>query len=543
MKMMLHHVTGGLRGRTQYFDTDRITLGAAETCSVVFDPSKDPVIAPIHADISVEGRMPILRDRSGHSAVLVNGQQTGEAALHDGDQIRFGDQGPLMRFHILPDGSHGGKRWRDIVTDSQDLVLHTPHRRYTSPIYLARTVVTDIVRHGSRTVKVVALIAVLLPVLVIAGLSVTLYRQTVAVGASEERIAELLGELETGRLTHAELKRRADQERLAIEELRAQREELMATLRATVEKEEAARLSEEELEAVRARLEELATSQRYAEELISRFEGGVGLLQGGYQLVDRESQRPLRYMGFDETGRPLVDEHGNLRLTLEGDTLPLVIYYAGTGFLVDARGTILTNRHLVRMWETYPPVQAALKAGYEPKMSVLRVYFPQISEPFAVEILHVSNKVDLAVLRTARPPRRIPILPLAVSQPAVKPGEPVLILSYPGTFDSLLSRLPPAVGGDVLRAAGSDPLQLARELAKRDLIRPLSTQGHIADVSDEVMTYEARSAGGSSGGPVLNRAGQVVAVNHSVLTRVAGLNLGVTMTHVHAELAEVRRKK
>ncbi len=543
MKMMLHHVTGGLRGRTQYFDTDRITLGAAETCSVVFDPSKDPVIAPIHADISVEGRMPILRDRSGHSAVLVNGQQTGEAALHDGDQIRFGDQGPLMRFHILPDGSHGGKRWRDIVTDSQDLVLHTPHRRYTSPIYLARTVVTDIVRHGSRTVKVVALIAVLLPVLVIAGLSVTLYRQTVAVGASEERIAELLGELETGRLTHAELKRRADQERLAIEELRAQREELMATLRATVEKEEAARLSEEELEAVRARLEELATSQRYAEELIGRFEGGVGLLQGGYQLVDRESQRPLRYMGFDETGRPLVDVHGNLRLTLEGDTLPLVIYYAGTGFLVDARGTILTNRHLVRMWETYPPVQAALKAGYEPKMSVLRVYFPQISEPFAVEILHVSNKVDLAVLRTARPPRRIPILPLAVSQPAVKPGEPVLILSYPGTFDSLLSRLPPAVGGDVLRAAGSDPLQLARELAKRDLIRPLSTQGHIADVSDEVMTYEARSAGGSSGGPVLNRAGQVVAVNHSVLTRVAGLNLGVTMTHVHAELAEVRRKK
>ncbi len=543
MKMMLHHVTGGMRGRTQYFDTDRMTLGAAETCSVVFDPSKDPVIAPVHADITVEGRMPILRDRSGHNAVLVNGQQTAEAALHDGDQIRFGDQGPLMRFHILPDGSRGVKRWRDIITDSQDLILHTPHRRYTSPIYLARTILTDIVRHGSRTVKVVAILAVLLPMVIIAGLSVTLYRQTVAVGASEQRIAELLGKLETGRLTQAELERRVLEERLAIEELREQREELMAALRATVEKEKEARLSEEELTALRDRLEELATSQRYAEDLISRFQGGVGLLQGGYQLVDRKTQRPLRYMGFDETGRPLIDEHGNLRLTLEGDRQPLVIYYAGTGFLVDARGTILTNRHLVRMWESYPPVQAALQAGYEPKMSTLRVFFPRITEPFAVKVLRVSDQVDLAVLRTVRPPRGVPILPLAAPKRTVRPGEPVLILSYPGTFDSLLSRLPPAIGGDVLRVAGSDPLQLAQVLATRDLIRPLSTQGHIADVLDEVMTYEARSAGGSSGGPVLNRGGEVVAVNHSVLTRVAGVNLGVTMKQVQTELAEARKTK
>lgn len=543
MKMMLHHVTGGMRGRTQYFDADRITLGAGETCSVTFDPSKDPIVAPVQADITVERNLPVLRDRSGLNGVRVNGQQTAEATLHDGDQIQFGEQGPLMRFHILPDGSPSVKPWRDIVTDSRDMVLHTPHRRYTSPLYLARTMLTDIAQHGSRTVKIVALLAVLLPVLVIVGLSVTLYRQSVAVGESEQRIADLLGQIETGRLTRGELERRVEEERRAIEELRAQREELMATLRATMEKEQASRLSEEELMAVRARLEELATSQRFAEDLISRFERGVGLLQGGYQLLDPETKRPLRYLGFDEAGRPRVDERGNLRLTLEGDTPPLVIHYAGTGFLVDARGTILTNRHLVRMWETYPPVQAALEAGYQPDMTVLRVFFPGVTEPFGVEILRVSDQVDLAVLRTDRPPRGVPILPLTGPKGAVKPGEPVLILSYPGTFDSLLSRLPPAVGGDVLRVAGSDPLHLAEVLAQRDLIRPLSTQGHISDVSEEVVTYEARSAGGSSGGPVLNRNGHVIAVNHSVLTRVAGVNLGVTMKHVHAELAQAREKK
>ncbi len=543
MKMMLHHVTGGMRGRTQYFDADRIAMGAAETCSVVFDPSKDPIVAPVHADITVEGHIPILRDRSGQNAVLVNGHQVGEAALHDGDQIRFGGQGPLMRFHILPDGSPGVKPWRDIVTDSRDMVLHTPHRRYTSPIYLARTVLTDIAQHGSRTVKLVALLSVLLPLLVIAALSVTLYRQSVAVGKSEERISELLGKIETGRLTQAELERRVEEERQAIEELRGQREELMATLRATVEKDEAARLSEDELTALRDRLTELATSQRYAEDLISRFEGGVGLLQGGYQLLDPETKRPLRYMGFDDAGRPLLDEQGNLQLTLEGEAPPLVINYAGTGFLVDARGTILTNRHLVRMWETYPPVQTALEAGYEPDMGALRVFFPGVAEPFAVEILRVSPRVDLAVLRTTRQPQGVPILPLAVPTRAVKPGEPVLILSYPGTFDSLLSRLPPPIAGDVLRVAGSDPLRVAEVLAQRDLIRPLSTQGHISDVSSQVITYEARSAGGSSGGPVLNRGGQVIAVNHSVLTRVAGVNLGVTMKHVHELLAETRKQK
>jgi len=142
-------------------------------------------------------------------------------------------------------------------------------------------------------------------------------------------------------------------------------------------------------------------------------------------------------------------------------------------------------------------------------------------------VLRVSDQGDLAVLRTERPPTGLTPIPLAPNDDTVQMGEPVIILGYPGTFDSLLSRLPAATSQEVLRIAGTQPLKLAETLSQKRLVRPLATQGHISDISPKVITYEARSASGSSGGAVLNRKGGVIAVNHSVLRRIGGVNLGL----------------
>jgi S1-C subfamily serine protease len=531
--MMLCHLTGSLRGRTQYLDTDSISFGIGEGCGVVFDSDQDSAVCPVHAELTVEDHGPIIRDRSGRDALFVNGQRRTEADLHDGDLIQFGEDGPLVRFRIHPDAAPETKPWRQIVTDCRDIVVRTPHPRYLSPLYLARHLLTDMARYGSPAVKLAAVTAILAPVLLIAALTLALYRQYQATSASERQRAELVRQLETGRLTLMELERRIEQERLSADELRRQQDELVQRLTAALTQQEAARRSQQELQAIRRQLAELQGAQRFAEELASRFQSGVGLLQGGYGFKEKGTGRPLRYQGFDRLGNPYVDKDGNTLVTVEGTTPPVVIFYAGTGFLVDRQGTIATNRHLVRMWEVYEPAKEAIRAGFEPHLYLLRIFFPGTPAPYDLRLVAASEQVDLAVLRTDRAPTGSTPLPLAPHGDTPHVGEPVVVLSYPGSFDSLLGRLAGPVSEEILREAGADPAKLAERLAGRKLIRPLATQGHVADSSAEAITFEAASASGSSGGPVLDRAGRVVAVNRAVLHKVGQLNVGLPVRFVH----------
>ena len=103
MKCMLHHLTGSLRGHTQYFQADSLRFGTGTDCDVRFDVTSDRQVAPSHAELSLHDHAPMLRDLTGQHALFINNRQTGEAALHDGDLIQFGQQGPLLRFRVLSD--------------------------------------------------------------------------------------------------------------------------------------------------------------------------------------------------------------------------------------------------------------------------------------------------------------------------------------------------------------------------------------------------------------------------------------------------------
>jgi len=540
MKMMLCHLTGSLRGRTQYFDTDSISFGIGGQCGIVFDETKDSTVCPVHAELAVEDHTPVIRDRSGQNALLINGQRSAEAPLKDGDLIQFGDGGPLVRFRLLSDEAPECKPWQHIVEDSRDIVVRTPHPRSMSSLYLARHLLADVARYGSPAVRIAAVALTVVPLLMIAALGITTYRQHQAARVSEQRMVELVSQLETGRLTRAELEQRIERERQSVTELSRQRDELVAKLTASLNEQDAARRSQQEIQMIRRQLSALESTQKFAEDIVHRFEGGVGLLQGGYGFREKETGRPLRYQGLDQLGNPFLDKDGNALVTVEGTAPPVVVYYAGTGFLVDNVGTIVTNRHMIRMWETYEPAQQALQAGFEPDLRLLRIFFPGTPEPYTLQVLGASERTDLAVLWTDRPPAGVTPLTLAPAEETPRAGEPVVVLSYPGTFDSILARLAKPISDEILREGAADSARFAEALARRRLVRPLATQGHVSNVSPEAITFEAGGGGGSSGGPVFDRNGRVIAVNSAGFSKVHGLNLGMPIRLARDLLTQLR---
>ena len=64
---------------------------------------------------------------------------------------------------------------------------------------------------------------------------------------------------------------------------------------------------------------------------------------------------------------------------------------------------------------------------------------------------------------------------------------------------------------------------------------PLSTQGHLGDIVPGHLVYDAQTTGGSSGSPVFNVAGKVIAVNSAYLKPFrGGASFGVPISQALA---------
>jgi S1-C subfamily serine protease len=55
----------------------------------------------------------------------------------------------------------------------------------------------------------------------------------------------------------------------------------------------------------------------------------------------------------------------------------------------------------------------------------------------------------------------------------------------------------------------------------------LVTQGHVGDVLEDKIVYDAQTTSGGSGGPLLNREGGVIGVTFAVVKGFGGSNFGV----------------
>ena len=73
-------------------------------------------------------------------------------------------------------------------------------------------------------------------------------------------------------------------------------------------------------------------------------------------------------------------------------------------------------------------------------------------------------------------------------------------------------------------------------------MRPLPTQGHVNDLVSGKLVFDAPSAVGGSGAPVLDMDGNVVAVNYGILKAFKGANFGVPVRFARPLLAAARER-
>jgi S1-C subfamily serine protease len=524
MRFVLVHLSGSRRGETREFEVDRLTIGTDPANDLVFDPARDPAVSPRHAELSVENCELILRDKGSQGGTFVNHQCVAEVILQDEDLIALGQGGPQVRVRIRPEAYAHCKPFRDILCDCRDIAKVSKRGWVVSAALFFRHLFNDVAFHATMPVRVIASAVVLIPVALLAAL---LYAQYAARSAYERQVSLLLSQIETGRVSQAALEQQVREARGRVTELMQEQRKETEALAVVLQRKQEERAGEAELGALKKRLQAIEAERTAAERIISTFGRGVAFIQGMYGFAEQGTGRLLRYQGIGPGGEPLQDVEGRPLFTFEGNTPFVVSRFTGTGFMVDARGFLLTNRHVARMWETDPAARELIATGLEPRLLTLRAFFSGFAAPFDLRTIKVSEQADVALLTFDPGGQKLPVLRLATEATKVTPGEPILLSGYPTGFDALLARADETTSSEIMQRAGGDVDRLAQELADHGLIRPLATQGHIGDVVADRLVYDAQTTFGGSGGPVFNLRGEVIAVNSMILRRFGGANFGV----------------
>jgi S1-C subfamily serine protease len=151
--------------------------------------------------------------------------------------------------------------------------------------------------------------------------------------------------------------------------------------------------------------------------------------------------------------------------------------FSGTAFSVDSMGTMVTNKHIL----------AGEDGTKTPRR--LGIIFSGSTQFWRAEMIGVSPDADIGVLRVLIKGGTPRVRGLARTREGIERGDPVAILGYPLGFD-----LP-------MEAQGGQPIA-----------EPTLTVGTISKALTSVIQVDAYGAPGSSGSPIFDRDGRVIAV-------------------------------
>src|SRR5882724_106986 len=393
--------------------------------------------------------------------------------------------------------------------------------------------VVTAVNEGRRTLRVGRL--VITAVLVVTALVFFfLYRRT---QEQNTRVYAAITRLQTGVLTQQQLMERSrrvpenaehsalpasDPQRL---QLQKKSEDLRSQI--AISKTEDTSALRNQLTAVESRLQKLETEGKVAQTIIQSYEPSVCLIHVVLAFRDHTTGLRLHYAGLTSGGEPTTDEQHNPLLSLTGMGPEVHLDVFGTGFLASASGQILTNHHVAEPWWQNDDLKEMLDQGLEPVIAEMAAYFPGVRHGIAINTEKISSSADVAVVKGNVSELGIKQIALADGRRSTVSGGPVVLLGYPTALGAILARAGAETLQSIATATNGDPKQGMEELARRNLIRPVITQGHIGEVLPDKIVYDAQTSSGGSGGPLFNNEGKVIGINFAMVREFGGSNFAI----------------
>jgi serine protease Do len=502
----LEHLTGRSRGQLSWITTDSAWAWLSDDGSISITAS----------DVAPSGTVPVARINRANgsfeitaiddSEIWLNHKPITDAGLDHCDMIEFGETGPLSRFRIYDETRKPNMTLGEMFGDTLSY-MKSSRRPFSARASFA------FFEFGRRLLRETT-------VIFRGGVLVAIIMLAVAVFLQFQSDQRLRAEIESRSIQVDSIASAlAETRRLAIQpsDLAALRDDLSAGLSDSAE-----------------RIDALETQTQSSTRVISAAASSVAFLQGGYGLRHRETGRMLR-QSAGENGLPIMTPSGQPLLSLDGTGPIAEVLFNGTGFVLAGTDILVTNRHVALPWEQNPGATLQTE-GMEPVMTRFVAYFPGQPDAIELETLGVSDAADVALMKPETELKDIPGLKLASQTP--RSGEDIIVMGYPTGLMTLLAQSGKDFVDDLQKSGETGFWVVAERLAAASLIAPLSSRGIVGQTTSAVVVYDAETTHGGSGGPVLNTAGEVVAINAAIMPEFGGSNFGVPTSHIHDLLAK-----
>ncbi len=453
MKAQIKVLSGTISGQITVYSEPTITIGRHPDSDLQFDPENELEVSGRHAVITVKDNRWLIQDSGSMNGTLVNGHKiSADTALGDTDQIRFGANGPLVEFRLVPDSTPDGiiqPAVSEAPASQQKSEEAQPYQKAEAKSVddEPRESTTQRIRiEVKRRTKRHRVVTLTLFVILLGVAAAFLYDRERQQRIRDAEIAAIEARTDSMMLAATE----------AMEALEGQVEGLGSALRESqtevgmlrntlVAAEEAG--SSEEAERLRLQLADAMQALRYREAAAHVDYGSI---------VDA-NQRAIALVWADLGS-------GNIQI--------------GTAFAVDTNGTMVTCRHVV----------AGEDGTIRP--SRIGIQFADSWQVFEARLLAVSSEVDLAVVKVNIRGGVPKVQRLNLRRDTVSQGDPVATIGFP-----LGTSLPMTEAG-----------------RSRTIARTTFNAGTASKVLPDLIQIDGYGAQGASGSPIFDRNGEVVSV-------------------------------